>query len=128
MPRGADDRAPRPVAEDLGGRNAAMPTQEERRAKLMSLVDVLEPLSEEELRMLARRCPDISVRDGEEFYRPEQHDGGLFLVLEGSVRLHLTAPSGKETILDLLGSGTTLSVPRRHALAGRPGSAPSGRD
>jgi hypothetical protein len=64
-----------------------MPTQEERRAKLMSLVDVLEPLSEEELRMLARRCADISVRNGEEFYRPEQHDGGLFLVLEGSVRV-----------------------------------------
>ena len=60
-----------------------MPTQEERRAKLMSLVDVLEPLSEEELGMLARRCADISVRDGEDFYRPDEHDGGLFLVLEG---------------------------------------------
>ncbi len=63
----------------------AMP--EERRAKLMSLVDVLEPLSEEELRMLARRCADISVRDREEFYRPDQRDGGLFLVLEGSARV-----------------------------------------
>jgi len=85
-----------------------MPTQEERRAKLMSLVDVLEPLSEEELRMLARRCADISVRNGEEFYRPEQHDGGLFLVLEGSVRVYLATPAGKEVTLDLLGSGTAL--------------------
>jgi CRP/FNR family cyclic AMP-dependent transcriptional regulator len=85
-----------------------MPTQEERRVKLMSLVDVLEPLSEGELRMLARRCADISVPDGEEFYRPDQHDGGLFLVLEGSVRVYLATPAGKETTLNPLGSGTAL--------------------
>jgi CRP/FNR family transcriptional regulator len=74
----------------------------------MSLVDVLEPLSEEELRMLARRCAGISVPDGEEFYRPDEHDGGLFFVLEGSVRVYLATPSGKEVTLNLLGSGTAL--------------------
>jgi CRP/FNR family transcriptional regulator len=74
----------------------------------MSLVDVLEPLSEEELRMLARRCAGISVPDGEEFYRPDEHDGGLFFVLEGSVRVYLATPSGKEVTLTLLGSGTAL--------------------
>ena len=84
----------------------AMP--EERRAKLLSLVDVLEPLSEGELRDLARRCPDVAVGDGEDFYSPETHDGGLFLILEGRVRLHLTTPAGKETTLNLLGSGTVL--------------------
>jgi len=84
----------------------AMP--EERRAKLLSLVDVLEPLSEEELRTLARRCADISVPDGEEFYSPDQHDGGLFFVLEGGVRVYLATPSGKEVTLTLLGGGTAL--------------------
>ena len=84
----------------------AMP--EERRAKLMSLVDVLEPLSEVELKHLAQRCPDISVRDGEDFYRPDEHDGGLFLILEGRVRVYLTTPAGKEVTLTLLGSGTAL--------------------
>jgi hypothetical protein len=71
----------------------AMP--EERRAKLLSLVDVLEPLSEGELRDLARRCPDVAVGDGEDFYSPATHDGGLFLILEGRVRLHLTTPRAR---------------------------------
>jgi CRP/FNR family transcriptional regulator, cyclic AMP receptor protein len=85
---------------------AAMP--EERRLKLLSLVDVLEPLSEEDLKDLAERCTDISLRGGDDFYRPELHDGGLFLILEGRVRVYHTAPAGKETTLDLLGSGTVL--------------------
>ena len=94
----------------------AMP--EERRAKLMSLVDVLEPLSEVELKHLAQRCPDISVRDGEDFYRPDEHDGGLFLVLEGSVRVYLTTPAGKEVTLTLLGSGTALWARRLQLVDG----------
>jgi CRP/FNR family cyclic AMP-dependent transcriptional regulator len=81
---------------------------EERRVKLLSLVDVLEPLSEAELKDLAERCPDIYLRGGEDFYRPELHDGGLFLILEGRVRVYHTAPAGKEITLDLLGSGTVL--------------------
>jgi CRP/FNR family cyclic AMP-dependent transcriptional regulator len=85
---------------------AAMP--EERRLKLLSLVDVLEPLSEEELKDLAERCTNISLQGGDGFYRPELHDGGLFLILEGRVRVYHTAPAGKETTLDLLGSGTVL--------------------
>jgi CRP/FNR family transcriptional regulator, cyclic AMP receptor protein len=85
---------------------AAIP--EERRLKLLSLVDVLEPLSEEELKDLAERCTHISLQGGDDFYRPELHDGGLFLILEGRVRVHHTAPAGKETTLDLLGSGTVL--------------------
>ena len=95
-----------------------MPTQEEHRAKLMSLVDVLEPLSEEELGMLARRCADISVPGGEEFYSPEAHDGGLFLVLEGGVRVYLATPSGKEVTLNLLGSGTALWARRLQLVDG----------
>jgi CRP/FNR family transcriptional regulator, cyclic AMP receptor protein len=86
-----------------------MAVREERLVGLLSRVDVLEPLSEEELKDLARRCSEVSAGDGEDFYRPNEHDGGgLFFVLEGGVRLYLTAPSGKETILDLLGSGTAL--------------------
>lgn len=80
----------------------------ERQVKLLSLVDILEPLSEEELRELAERCSDIHLRSGEDFYRPEEHDGGLFLIKEGRVRVYLTTAAGKEATLDLLGSGTVL--------------------
>ena len=68
--------------------------REEREAKLLSLVDVLEPLSEEELRDLAQRCPDISLQEGEDFYSPQKHDGGLFLIKEGRVRVYLTTSAG----------------------------------
>jgi len=93
-----------------------MATQEERLVRLLSLVDVLEPLSEEELKDLARRCPAFSVQGGEDFYSPDEHDCGLFFILEGRVRVYLAAPSGKETTLDLLGSGTVLWVRRFEAL------------
>ena len=97
-------------------RDEAMTIQEERLVRLFSLVDVLEPLSEEELGDLAERCPAFSVRGGEDFYSPDEHDCGLFFVLEGRVRVDLVAPSGKETTLDLLGSGTVLWVRRFEAL------------
>jgi CRP/FNR family transcriptional regulator len=95
-----------------------MPLQEERLVRLLSMVDVLEPLSEVELKHLAERCPDTSVRDGEDFYRPDEHDGGLFLVLEGSVRVYLTTPTGKEVALNLLGSGTALWARRLQLVDG----------
>jgi CRP/FNR family transcriptional regulator len=85
-----------------------MAMREERLVGLLSRVDALEPLSGWELGGLARRCSEVPVGDGEDFFRPEEHDGGAFFVLEGRVRLYLAAPSGKETTLDMLGGGTAL--------------------
>lgn len=90
--------------------------QRERLVKLISRVDVLEPLSEGEVAELAERCPAFAVRDGEEFYSPEWHDSGLFLILEGRVRVYLTTLAGKEVTLDLLGGGTVLWVRRFETL------------
>src|SRR4028119_1367504 len=118
MPRGADDRASRLVTGDRGGRDAAMAMHEGQLAKLMSLVDVLEPLSEGELGDLARRCSEVPAGDGEDFYRPEAHEGGLFIVLEGRVRVYLTTQAGKETTLNLLGSGTVLWARRLEPTGG----------
>src|SRR5829696_1892237 len=99
-------------------RSGVVAVREEREARLLSLVDVLEPLSEEELRDLAQRCPDISLQEGEDFYRPQQHDGGLFLIKEGRVRVYLSASAGKEVTLDLLGSGTVLWARRLELVDG----------
>jgi CRP/FNR family transcriptional regulator, cyclic AMP receptor protein len=90
--------------------------REERRARLLSLVDVLEPLTERELKDLARRCPDMRLDAGQDFYDPDKHDGGLFFIEEGRVRMYATAPSGKETTLELLGSGTVVWARRFEAL------------
>ena len=90
--------------------------EEERLVRLLSLVDVLEPLGEEGLRDFARRCPDRHLDAGQDFYRPEKHDSGLFLILEGRVRVYAATPSGKETTLELLGGGTVLWARRFEAL------------
>jgi len=105
----------------LGTNGAAM--TEERRVKLLSLVDILEPLSDEELKELAKRCPNISLQGGEDFYHPEIHDGGLFLILEGRVRMYHTTPAGKEATLDLLGSGTVLWARSMELMYGRAAGA-----
>jgi CRP-like cAMP-binding protein len=67
-------------------------TRERTQAELLSLVDVLEPLAREELEELAARCPDIRLKRGEDFYRPEEHDGGLFLIKQGRVRIYKLTP------------------------------------
>ena len=104
----------------LRGRRGMVPLmpQEERLVKLLSLVDVLEPLSEGELRDLAQRCPGFSARGGEDFYSPERHDSGLFLILEGRVRVYLSNFAGKEVTLDQLASGTVLWARRLEAVEG----------
>jgi CRP-like cAMP-binding protein len=50
----------------------------------------------------------FSVQGEEEFYSPEKHDSGLFLILEGRVRVYLTTPAGKEATLTLLDDGTVV--------------------
>ena len=104
----------------LRGRRGMVPpmAQEERLVKLLSLVDVLEPLSEGELRDLAQRCPGFSARGGEDFYSPERHDSGLFLILKGRVRVYLSDFAGKEVTLDQLASGTVLWARRLEAVEG----------
>jgi CRP/FNR family cyclic AMP-dependent transcriptional regulator len=96
-----------------------MTVREERDVKLLSLVDVLEPLSEEELRELVQWCTDISLQGGEDFYRPGAHAGGLFFIKEGRVRVYLTTSVGKEVTFDLLGSSTVLWAPELELVDGQ---------
>jgi CRP/FNR family cyclic AMP-dependent transcriptional regulator len=39
--------------------------------RLLSMVDVLEPLSQQQLQNLAQRYPDISLEAGQHLYTPE---------------------------------------------------------
>jgi CRP-like cAMP-binding protein len=91
-------------------------TRERWQVKTLSLVDVLEPLLEEELEELAERCPDVRLQEGEEFYRSEEQDGGLFFIKEGRVRVYGISLQGKETTLVLLGGGTALTSRRLQGL------------
>jgi len=93
--------------------------RERPQTKLLSLVDVLEPLSEEELEELAARCPDIRLEKGQEFYRPHEHDAGLFLIKEGRVLVYELTSSGEQLTLVVLGAGTALTARRLQGMHAR---------
>jgi CRP/FNR family transcriptional regulator, cyclic AMP receptor protein len=78
----------------------------EERIKLLSLVDILEPLSEQEIEHLAGQLPDVHLEKGELFYGPEDQTEKLFLLQKGKVRIFRTTPEGREFTLAVVESGT----------------------
>lgn len=75
-------------------------------ARFLSEVDVLEPLSQEELDDLTRRLPDRRLEEGEILYGPGERGDGLFVLKEGRVRMYKTDARGGEFTLEVLGDGT----------------------
>jgi CRP/FNR family transcriptional regulator len=74
--------------------------------RLLSLVDVLEPLSEDELEEFARRIPDTHVEKGQIFYAPEGRSEALFMLKKGRVRVYKVTPDGWEFTLATVEAGT----------------------
>jgi CRP/FNR family transcriptional regulator, cyclic AMP receptor protein len=89
---------------------------EAREVKLLSLVDVLEPLSEEELEEVSTRCPSFRLYAGQEFYGSREYDGGLFLLEEGHVVIYKMTSSGKQITFAVHRSGTVLPALRLEGL------------
>ena len=69
------------------------------------MVDVLEPLSKEELEELARRCPDRQIEAGEFLYKPGDSNERLFALKRGKVRIYRVA-QGSEITLAMIDQGT----------------------
>jgi CRP/FNR family transcriptional regulator, cyclic AMP receptor protein len=70
----------------------------EEEVKMLSMVDILEPLSEEELEELARRCPDRSIEASEFLYSPDDPSERLFVLKRGKVRIYRMAEGGEVTL------------------------------
>jgi CRP/FNR family cyclic AMP-dependent transcriptional regulator len=96
-----------------------MTVSEEREVKLLSLVDVLEPLSEEELEEVSTRCPSFSLEAGQEFYGSPEYDGGLLLLEEGHVVIYKITTSGKQITFAVHSAGTVLPALRLQGLIAR---------
>lgn len=75
-----------------------------QKVRLLSMVDILEPLSGEELERFARRTPTMHLRSDQLFYTPARRGGPLLLLLEGRVRLYKFA-AGKELTLSIVDAG-----------------------
>jgi CRP/FNR family transcriptional regulator, cyclic AMP receptor protein len=87
------------------GRWAEMLLPEEK-LRLLSMVDVLEPLTKEELEEFSRRVPDTHVERGRVFYTPGDRSDALFMLKKGKVRIYKVTPEGWQFTLAVVESGT----------------------
>lgn len=98
-----------------------MPMSPEEEARFLSEVDILEPLSREELDKLARSLPDTRLEEGEFLYVPQERGENLFVLKEGRVRVYRTDLEGRELTLEVVREGTVLGEmslgPRRLRMA-----------
>jgi CRP-like cAMP-binding protein len=79
--------------------------REEEEVELLSRVDLFESLSKEEIRVLVRQNSDVLLGEGETFYAPWEHDGKLFILKKGQMRLYRTE-GGREFTLEVVDAGT----------------------
>ena len=77
----------------------------EERIRLLSLVDIFEPLSEEEIEQLNGQLSDVHLEPGETFYTPEDRTERLFVLWKGRVRIYKTT-DGREFTLATVEAGT----------------------
>jgi len=79
--------------------------REEEEVELLSRVDLFESLSKEEIRVLVRQNSDVRLGEGETFYAPWEHDGKLFILKKGRMRLYRTE-GAREFTLEVVDAGT----------------------
>ncbi|MDQ3943462.1 MAG: Crp/Fnr family transcriptional regulator [Actinomycetota bacterium] len=74
--------------------------------QLLSMVDVLEPLSREQIEEVLRQIPDAHFEQGQILYAPEDRSEALFLLKRGRVRIYKLDRDGREFTLDAVEAGT----------------------
>jgi CRP/FNR family cyclic AMP-dependent transcriptional regulator len=80
-----------------------MPLKEEIR--LLSMVDILGPLSDGEMEDLARRTPDTFLEQEDILYTPKEGTERLFILKKGRVQLYEVDQAGDEITLSVVEDG-----------------------
>ena len=70
----------------------------QERIRLLSLVDIFEPLSEEEIEHLNGQLSDVHLERGQVFYTPHDRSERLFVLWKGRVRIYRTAGTREFTL------------------------------
>src|SRR3712207_7094490 len=78
----------------------------EEQIKLLTLVDIFEPLAREEIEEIKWDNLNTSIKRGEIFYTPMDLCETLFVLQKGRIRLYRATPEGREFTLTMLQSGT----------------------
>lgn len=82
------------------------PLLEKEHIRLLTLVDIFEPLSRDEIETIQWKHLNTSVAKGETFYTPMDLCETLFVLQRGKVRLYRATPEGREFTIAVAGSGT----------------------
>jgi CRP/FNR family transcriptional regulator len=73
--------------------------------RLLSMVDILGPLSEEELEDLAKRTPDTFLEQDDILYTPKEGTERLFILKKGRVQVYEITGEGEEITLSVIEDG-----------------------
>jgi CRP/FNR family cyclic AMP-dependent transcriptional regulator len=82
-----------------------MPMSLQEQIRLLSMVDILGPLSEEEMNDLAKRCPDTFLEQGDVLYAPQDGTERLFILKKGRVQVYEVDRGGDEITLSVVEGG-----------------------
>ena len=82
-----------------------MPISLNEEIRLLSMVDILGPLSDEEMEDLAKRTPDTFLEQEDILYTPKEGTERLFILKKGRVQLYEIGESGDELALSVIEEG-----------------------
>lgn len=77
-------------------------------ARLLSLVDIFESLSPEEIEDIGRGCSTVRLRADEILFDPADLNETLFVLKYGRIRVYRRSPEGREFTLSVADGGTVL--------------------
>src|SRR3712207_3245570 len=78
----------------------------EEQIRLLTLVDIFEPLSREEIERINWKHLNTSIEQGETFYTPMDLCETLFVLQKGRIRIYRATPEGREFTIAVVESGT----------------------
>jgi CRP/FNR family cyclic AMP-dependent transcriptional regulator len=82
-----------------------MPMSLDEEIRLLSMVDILDSLSDKEMEDLAKRAPDTFLEQADILYSPEDGTERLFILKKGKVQLYEIGDDGDEITLSVVGEG-----------------------
>ena len=82
-----------------------MPMSLKKQIHLLSMVDILGPLSDEEMEELVKRTPDTFLDEDDILYTPKEGTQRLFIPKKGRVQLYEIDRSGEEITLSVIEDG-----------------------
>jgi CRP/FNR family cyclic AMP-dependent transcriptional regulator len=82
-----------------------MPMSLKEQMRLLSMVDILGPLTEEEMEDLAKRSPDTFLEQDDILYTPKDGTERLFILKKGRVQLYEVDQAGGEITLSVVEDG-----------------------